>query len=114
MELNLIVLAGRVAAEPEVRVFASGASLIRYLVTVRSMEPTRRVDVLPVTKWNPDDDEVAKAADARGRRVWVAGAVQRRFWSTGDGKSSRLEIVAHDVRIRKDTDADEDEAHARV
>jgi single-strand DNA-binding protein len=87
MDLNLVVLCGRLAAPAEVRTFESGSRLARYLVTVRSEEP-RRVDVLPVTLWDPPD------------AVWVAGSVQRRFWSGAEGRRSRLEVVAEQVCLR--------------
>lgn len=99
MDLNLVVVAGRIAAEPEVRTFESGATLTRLLVTVRSEEPRHRIDVIPVVQWNPDPDSVPNGS-VRGRPVWVAGRVQRRFWSVGDGRESRIEIVAHEITIR--------------
>jgi single-strand DNA-binding protein len=101
MDLNLVVLYGRLAAPPEIRQFESGSRLARYLVTVRSEEPHRRVDVLPVTLWDPDDSLI-DAEPAPGRRVWVAGAVQRRFWSGPEGRRSRLEVVAEQVCLRED------------
>ena len=111
MDLNLVVLAGRIAAEPEVRTFESGATLMRLLVTVRSDEPRRRLDVIPVVQWNPDPDDIPQAS-VRGRSVWVAGAVQRRFWSVDDGRHSRVEIVAHEIAIRDEEDCAADEAAA--
>jgi single-stranded DNA-binding protein len=101
MDLNLIVIAGRIAAEPEMLTFASGTRLLRLLVTVRSEEPRRRIDVLPVVLWDPDE-HVVPDEPCRGAPVWVAGSVQRRFWSVGEGRTSRVEIVAHEVRIRTD------------
>ncbi len=98
MDLNLVVLAGRIATEPEVRTFPSGTTMIRYLVTVRSTEPRRRVDVVPVSLWDPSP-AILERRDVRGRNVWVAGSVQRRFWSDSGDTRSRLEIVAHEVRI---------------
>ena len=56
MDLNLIVLCGRLAVEPELKEFDSGSRLVRLLVTVRSDEPRRRVDVVPVTLWDPPQD----------------------------------------------------------
>ncbi|MGI9665686.1 MAG: single-stranded DNA-binding protein [Acidimicrobiia bacterium] len=98
MDLNLVVLAGTLAVEPEIREFSSGARLIRYLVTVRSSDPVRRVDVIPAVLWGPHDVLV----DAPGRvhqRIWVAGRLQRRFWSTdGDGRS-RVELFAQSVQL---------------
>lgn len=101
MDLNLIVIAGRLAAEPELTTFASGARLLRLLVTVRSQEPRRRIDVLPVVMWDPTED-IAIDGFTRGVGVWVAGSVQRRFWSAEAGRTSRVEIVAHDVQLRPD------------
>ena len=104
MDLNLVVLAGRLAAPPEIRQFESGARLVRYLLTTRSDQPLRRVDVIPVTLWNPSDELVDSEPDP-GCRLWVAGSVQRRFWSAEEGRRSRLEIVADQVCPRPSTDA---------
>lgn len=100
MDLNLVVLAGRLAAPAEIRQFESGTRLARYLVTVRSEDPVRRVDVVPVTLWDPSD-ALVDADPPPGTRVWVAGAVQRRFWSEDEGRRSRLEIVAEQVCLRE-------------
>jgi len=86
------------ADKPTIRAFDSGATLVRVLVTVRTEEPQPRIDVIPVVMWNPDSSEVA--GWERGERVWVAGAIQRRFWTEGDhGRHSRVEIVAHEIRV---------------
>ncbi|HEY4606254.1 MAG TPA: single-stranded DNA-binding protein [Acidimicrobiia bacterium] len=99
MDLNLVVLCGRLAVEPELKEFGSGTRLIRFLVTVRSDEPKRRVDVVPVTLWDPADDLVDDLPE-KGRRVWVCGAVQRRFWESSEGRRSRLEVVAEQVHLK--------------
>lgn len=99
MDFNVVILAGRLAAVPEIRTFDSGATLMRLLVTVRTDEPRSRIDVIPVVQWNPDLDDLP-VESLRGRRVWVAGAAQRRFWSADDGRQSRVEIVAHVVEFR--------------
>lgn len=94
MDLNIVVLAGKLAVEPEFRNFESGARLARLLVTVRSENPTVRTDVVPVTLWDPD----GKLADLeRGDSVCVTGTLQRRFWTDGSGKRSRVEVIAHQV-----------------
>lgn len=98
LDLNLIVLYGRLASEPELRVFDSGTRLIRYLVTVRSEAPRQRVDVIPVVLWDPPGNLVDDPG-GRGQRIWVSGAVQRRFWESPDGQRSRIEVVAEQVKI---------------
>lgn len=99
MDLNLIVLCGRLAVDGEARTFDSGARLIRYLVTVRVDFPRRRVDVIPVTLWDPDDDLV-EAPGEKGERVWVCGSVQRRYWESPDGRRSRVEVVAEQINFK--------------
>lgn len=101
MDVNTVVLAGHLATDPELRVFSSGTRHLRLLVTVRSDRPRRRVDVVPVTWWDPPEPDVPLV---RGHRVWVAGAVQRRFWSAAAPERSRIEIVAHHVEARIDED----------
>lgn len=98
MDLNLVVLCGRLASEGELREFESGTRLLRLLISVRTEEPRRRVDVVPVTVWDPDEDLV-EATNDRGIRLWVVGAVQRRFWEDPNGNRSRLEIVAQQVTV---------------
>lgn len=98
MDLNLIVVCGRLAVDAEVRVFDSGARLIRYLVTTRVDYPRRRVDVIPVTLWDPPDDLLDTPGE-KGERVWVCGSVQRRYWEGPDGRRSRVEVVAEQVNL---------------
>jgi len=99
VDLNMTVLWGRLATDPELRVFDSGSRLLRYLVTTQTDHPRRRVDVIPVTFWDPDDDLVADPG-TKGQRVWVCGAVQRRFWEGPEGRQSRVEVVADQVNLK--------------
>ena len=100
MDLNLVVLCGRLASPGELREFESGTRLLRLLISLRTEDPTRRVDVVPVTFWNPEEDLV-EAVKERGIRVWAVGAVQRRFWEDSEGRRSRVEIVALQVTVHE-------------
>lgn len=96
MDINTITLAGSIA-NVERKSGESGRTL-RILVAVRSEQPRRRVDVVPVIVLDPSDD-IFHADYPIGSRVLVAGALQRRFWSAGEGRKSRLEVVAHEVTM---------------
>ncbi len=96
-DLNLVVLAGRLAAPLEIRQFERGGRLARCLVAVRTAQ---RVDVVPVTLWDPPTDLI-DADPAPGAGVWTAGSVQRRFWSGDDGRRSRIEVIAEQVCLRE-------------
>lgn len=97
MDYNITVLSGRLAATPEIQTSGSGTRLVRYLVTVCSDTPKRRVDVLPVIHWDPTEATIETLRHP-GAGVWVSGNVQRRFWGGADGRRSRLEIIAHDIQ----------------
>lgn len=99
MDLNLIVLCGRLAVDGELREFDSGSRLVRYLVTTRVDFPRKRIDVIPVTLWDPPRDLVDEPG-LKGERVWVCGSVQRRYWESPDGRRTRVEIVAEQVNFK--------------
>ncbi len=98
MYMNVVVLCGQLSAPPEVRDLESGSKLVRSLVIIRSDLPRRRVDVVPVVLWDPPPGHDLLEARA-GDQVWVAGTVQRRFWSTPEGRRSQLEVVATHVEM---------------
>jgi single-stranded DNA-binding protein len=93
---NIVVLSGTLAAPVELRSFSSGSAMMRLLLTVRTFEPRRRIDVVPVVLWDPDEALLVPSL-MMGDRLWVSATVQRRFWSAPDGKQSRLEVVARSV-----------------
>jgi len=99
-DLNLLLLRGRVVAEPEIREFSSGVAMIRYLATVTTPEPRRRLDVIPISYWDPPEALLRRPGRVRNR-ICVLGTVQRRFWPqrTG-GVRSRIEVVASEVHVR--------------
>ena len=96
-DMNLVVLVGRVAAEPKVKRFPSGAQVVEYSITSRVEEPRKRVDVIPVYFWVIDDDEepwLPKTGDP----ILAIGQVQRRFWENKSGeRKARVEIIAEEV-----------------
>ena len=110
MDLNLVVICGQLAAEPEYRIIDATSSMLRLLVTVRSDIPHRRIDLIPVVKWDPPP-HLRDGRLAAGKRVWVTGWLQPRFGDAphpGEHRS-RLEIHAHDIDVRE---AEDD--HARI
>lgn len=99
MDLNLVVLCGRLAAPPDPINVESGASRIRLLLAVRSLPPAPGIDLLPVIMWKPPEELLTLEAN---ERVWVAGMLQRRFWEApGAGRrASSVQVVAHRIDRR--------------
>jgi single-stranded DNA-binding protein len=98
MDINLAVLRGRLATAPELRQFDSGTRMMRLLVTVRADFPRRRIDVVPVTLWDPPDRLVERSLE-QNTGVWVAGSVQRRVVEGPEGRHSRIEVIADQVVV---------------
>jgi single-stranded DNA-binding protein len=107
-DVNLCVLGGQLAAAPEQREFQT-TRLLRLLLVVRSQTPRHRVDVVPVTWWDPPD-HVWGTRFTDGAKVWVSGSVQRRFWEDADGRRSRIEVVAEHVAFPGRDDLGSDDA----
>jgi len=101
-DLNEVRLRGTLSIAPEHRIFGSGASLARLLVTVRQSVPRTRTDVIPITLWEPDG---AILKGERGTYVEVEGQIQRRFWTDAEGRRSRIEVIANQVRYIERGDA---------
>lgn len=101
-DLNLSVLCGRLATEPELTIRDSGSRTLTLLVTVAARRPRRRIDVVPVTLYDPPDELVDDLPGAN-TRVWVTGVVQRRAQDGPEGRRSRIEIVADRVAVLKES-----------
>jgi len=98
VDLNLVVLAGHLAAAPEWSHKTGSVETLRFLVTVRGGDPSR-IDVIPVTLKEPHPDEPLRVA-GKGDRIWVAGTIQRTFTLPTVGvKKSNVEIVALEVQL---------------
>lgn len=98
MDINLAVLCGRLATAPEVRIFDTGTRCLQLLVTVAAHRPRRRIDVVPVTLWDPPDDLVEDLPGPNAR-VWIVGVVQRRAHDSPEGRRNRVEVVADQVTV---------------
>lgn len=101
-DLNLAVLCGRLATEPELSVHDSGSRTLTLLVTASSSTPGRRIDVIPVTLYDPPDELIDDLPGAN-TRVWVTGVVQRRALEWPEGRRARIEIVADQVAVLQES-----------
>jgi single-strand DNA-binding protein len=95
--LNEVTLVGRVSAPPEQRELPSGDRLVTLRVVV-DRPPTkgstkRTVDVIDVACWSRRTQRTATGL-AADDHVRVEGALRRRFFAAGAGRSSRYEVEA--------------------
>jgi single-strand DNA-binding protein len=103
MDLNLVAITGRLAADPELHSTGNGTDVTTLRIAVGRMkrqgEQRPGADFVDVVVWG----EQAKHAGrylAKGRRVAIKGRLQQRTWTTPEGANrSRLQVVADQVQF---------------
>ena len=88
VDINLAVIQGPLSAEPELRTLPSVSEVANLAVRASAGEHTTSV---PVSVWDPP----AWVAElSSGDDVIVLGAVRRRFYRSGSGTGSRVDVEA--------------------
>jgi len=95
VNVNVVVLAGTVAAEPVERQMPSGDVVTEF--RIRVPEVGQRPLPLPVAALHADADMEAIRAIRYEDNVLVNGPLVRRFYRSGAGARSVTEVVATDI-----------------
>ncbi|WP_232680121.1 single-stranded DNA-binding protein [Nocardioides sp. R-C-SC26] len=106
--VNEVRLVGRVSAVADERVLPSGDRLVGFRLAVDRPATTpgrQRVDALECAAWSPRCRRSASRWRV-GDVVEVEGALRRRFFQTGAGAASRVEVEVSAARlVRRSRDA---------
>ena len=94
--VNVVVLAGKVAAEPVERQLPSGDEVTELRISVP--ESGKRLLPLPVAVWHGSVDRATVGEIAKGDDVLVYGQLTRRFYRSGAGARSLTEVVATGIK----------------
>jgi single-strand DNA-binding protein len=94
--VNVVVLAGTIAAEPVERQLPSGDEVTELRVSVP--EAGKRLLPLPVTVWHKAVGRRALKELAKGDEVLVHGTLARRFYRSGAGARSLTEVIASGIK----------------
>jgi single-strand DNA-binding protein len=94
--VNVVVLAGTVAAEPVTRRLPSGDEVTEIRLSVP--EAGRRLLPLPVAVWHTRVGAHALEGIVKGDDVLVHGQLARRFYRSGAGARSLTEVVATGIK----------------
>jgi single-strand DNA-binding protein len=101
--VNVVVLAGTVAADPVDRTMPSGDEVTEIRLSVP--EAGKRLLPLPVAAWHRDVGKRALKGLAKGDGVLVYGQLVRRFYRSGAGARSLTEVVATGIKKLEPPDA---------
>lgn len=100
LNLNKVIIAGRLTADPELKQTQGGISVVTFTVAVNrqySKDEQREADFLNVTAWRTTADFVARYF-RKGSAICVCGSLRTRSYTAQDGSSRHVtEILADDV-----------------
>jgi hypothetical protein len=111
LTVNVVVLAGTVAADPVTRRMPSGDEVTELRISVP--ETGRRLLPLPVAAWHATVGRAAVEGDRQGRRGPRARATRSALLPVGAGARSLTEVVATGLR-RLEEGREEPEVSARA
>lgn len=105
LNLNKVILAGRIASDFEIKQTPGGANVvtIRLAVTRRftSRDTQKQVDTdfFNVTAWNTLAEFISKYF-RKGTPICIVGRIQNRTWVDQDGqKHSATDVIAEEVNF---------------
>jgi single-strand DNA-binding protein len=104
MDLNKVMIIGRLTRDPELRTIPSGASVCQMGLATNYVynnqatgQKVEQVEYHNVVLWRKLG-EIAAQYLKKGRRVYIEGRLQTRSWDGKDGqKRSRTEIIAENM-----------------
>ena len=102
--VNVVVLAGTVAADPVERQMPSGDAVTEIRLSVP--EAGKRLLPLPVAVWHKFVGKRTAKEIAKGDEVLVLGQLARRFYRSGAGARSLTEVVATGIKKLEQIEAE--------
>ena len=100
LNLNKVILGGRLTAEPEVKQTPSGKSVCNFTIAVNrkfKQQGQPDADFLNVVTWGGVADTVARYFH-KGSSICVVGSIQNRSWTDSNNqKRYATDIVADEV-----------------
>lgn len=108
---NLVVLTGRLTADPELKTTQSGISVTSFSIAVdrryRAGE-ARQTDFINIVAWRQSAEFVAKYFK-KGNMIGIEGSIQTRKYTDKNGNNrTAFEVVANNVQFvesKRDSDS---------
>lgn len=100
--LNVVVLSGRLTADPELKTTANGISVCSFAIAVERRFKTgeeRQSDFINIVTWRQSAEFVSKYFK-KGQMIAIRGSIQTRRYQDKDGNNrTAFEVVADDVQF---------------
>ena len=113
LNLNKVVLAGRMTADPELKQTPSGVSVLSFSIAVNrnyvpkgSEQGERQADFINVVAWRQTAEFISKYF-RKGSAICVTGSIQTRTWNDNNGnKRYATEVVADEAMFVESRNSD--------
>ena len=100
MNLNKVILGGRLTAAPELKQTGNGVAVVSFTIAVDrkyQKDAEKKTDFITVVAWRQTAEFICKYF-TKGSAIIVCGELQTRSWKDADGKNRyATEVVASEV-----------------
>ena len=106
LNLNKVILAGRLTADPELKQTPSGVSLVTFSLAVNRRFTSRdgqnqqpEADFFRITAWRNTAEFIAKYF-RKGSAICICGSIQNRSWTDQNGQKRYVtDIIADEANF---------------
>ena len=106
LNLNKVILAGRITADPELKQTPSGVSLVTFSLAVNRRFGSRdgqnqqpEADFFRITAWRNTAEFIAKYFH-KGSAICICGSIQNRSWTDQNGQKRYVtDIIAEEANF---------------
>lgn len=105
LNLNKVILAGRIVADPELKQTQSGTNVVSFRIAVnrgfrsRDAQQQTEADFFNVTAWQNTAEFIAKYF-RKGSAICICGRIQNRSWVDQNGqKRYSTDIIAEEANF---------------
>lgn len=99
---NLVVLSGRLTADPELKTTANGVPVCSFSIAVDrryKQGEEKQTDFINIVAWRSTGEFVSKYF-SKGSMIGIEGSIQTRRYQDKDGKNrTAFEVVANNVQF---------------
>lgn len=110
LNLNEVILAGRLTAAPELKATPNGITTTTFTVAVDrkvAKDAEKKTDFINVVAWRQQAEFVSKFF-RKGSPIFVKGLIQTRSWSDQSGnKRYATEVLAGDIKFVESKNAEQ-------
>jgi single-strand DNA-binding protein len=108
MNLNKVILGGRLTADPEIKKTGSGVAVTSFTIAVDrkySKDSEKKADFITIVAWRQQAEFVSRYFK-RGKPILICGQLQTRTWTDKQGnKRYATEVVAEEVSFVESKDS---------